>query len=101
MARDIALELPPLPETSPGSWQLWRAETPPHKLFIIGRTGRSLAMLFDRGDIPAWENGLLMAEAPAMRDALVALLCAPSEAAFGRAVDDGRAILRRLSENRS
>jgi len=95
------MDLPPLPETTPGLWTLWRADAPPQRLFVIGPTGRSLAMLFDRGNVPAWENGLLMAEAPAMRDALVGLLCAPSEAAFRAAVDDGRAILRRLADNRA
>jgi len=101
MVSPPVLKLPALPEASPGRWQLWRASSPPQRLFVIGATGRSLAMLFETARLPGWENGLLMAEAPAMRDALVALLTAPTFVAFEAAVDDARAIICRLADNRS
>jgi hypothetical protein len=95
-----ALDLPPLPETSPGPWRVYRAETTGRPM-VCAKGGATLAICFDKFGAPAWENALVMRAAPELRDALVGLLCAPDFAAFEAAVDQGRAVLRKLATNRA
>ena len=81
-------------------WRVYRAQRPPERLFVHGPNGQSVAMVFetDIGVGPGWSNAHLIAEAPALRAALLAVLTAPDRNARNKAEFDAQAILFRLSE---
>jgi hypothetical protein len=62
-------------------WRVYRAQSPPERLFVHGPNGQSVAMVFEPdGDSgPGWSNAHLIAEAPALRAALLAMLAAASD----------------------
>ena len=84
-------------------WRVYRGQRPPERLFVHGPKGESVAMIFEPGGGtgPGWSNAHLIAEAPALRAALLAVLTAPNRNARNKAEFDAQAILFRLAEMES
>jgi hypothetical protein len=91
----------PTPVTAhftPWPWTVHRAQRPPERLFIHGARGQSVAMIFETevGDATSWNNAHVIAAAPALRSALVALLSAKGFDQFEIAAEKAFALLDKL-----
>ena len=90
---------------APAPWKVERGQPPPHRLMIYDGRGRSVGMVFERGEVllqndqQAQANARLIEQAPALAEQL--RLCVEKLNARGVACPDAHIILARVAGHAS